>query len=132
MSLIDTLLNKEKLNVKIVYLDTVGDPNKYQAKLKERFKSIDIKVSKKADSLFPCVSAASICAKVTRDYLLKNWKFSENIEFTEYGSGYPGDPLVRKFLNAYIDEVFGFTKLVRFSWSTASQIIDKKCIEVKW
>jgi ribonuclease H2 subunit A len=51
----------------------VGDPTKYEMKLMKKFPKLKIKVSKKADSLFPCVSAASICAKVTRDMLLKNW-----------------------------------------------------------
>lgn len=50
-------------------------------------------MAKKADSLYPIVSAASICAKVTRDYAVKHWVFSEKIEMTEdqtWGSGYPG------------------------------------------
>jgi ribonuclease H2 subunit A len=89
--LIDEIRNKHKLNVNSVYVDTVGDPNKYQLKLQARFPEIPkIKVSAKADSLFPCVSASSICAKVIRDSLLHNWKFLENIQETTYGSGYPG------------------------------------------
>ena len=71
-------------------MDTVGDPGKYEQKLLKRFPTLKIKVSKKADSLFPCVSAASICAKVTRDEVLKNWKFLEDCQNTNFGSGYPG------------------------------------------
>ncbi len=73
IALIDILYNERKLNIVQVYLDTVGDPTKYENKLNKKFPKLKIKVSKKADSLFPCVSAASICAKVTRDMLLKNW-----------------------------------------------------------
>ena len=47
-----------------VYLDTVGDPDKYRNKLSERFHAIKFVVSKKADSLYPVVSGASIVAKV--------------------------------------------------------------------
>lgn len=47
-----------------VYVDTVGDPEKYRTKLSERFPSIKFVVAKKADSLYPVVSGASIAAKV--------------------------------------------------------------------
>jgi ribonuclease H2 subunit A len=59
--------------------------------LERIFPKIDITVSKKADALFPIVSAASICAKVTRDRVLSHWQFKEdrpNLS-TEFGSGYP-------------------------------------------
>ncbi|KVI09606.1 Ribonuclease H2, subunit A [Cynara cardunculus var. scolymus] len=75
-----------------VYVDTVGDPDKYRIKLSERFPSIQFVVAKKADSLYPVVSGASIVAKVTRDRALQNWNFDETAEnmHRNFGSGYPG------------------------------------------
>lgn len=49
-----------------IYVDTVGDPDKYERKLSALFPQAKCVVRKKADSLFPIVSAASICAKVGR------------------------------------------------------------------
>ncbi|ETO12828.1 ribonuclease H1 large subunit [Reticulomyxa filosa] len=78
MNLIDRVL-KHGFKLKECYLDTVGIPETYEQKLKNSFNGHNIKftVSPKADSLFPIVSAASICAKVTRDYVLEHWVFSE-------------------------------------------------------
>ena len=107
------------LGVKVtqIFVDTVGPPETYQKKLKGIFPGIDITVAKKADSLYPIVSAASICAKVrpgessfmilwnarslldsdrhqvTRDAVLRNWQFAEpgldGKLSQEFGSGYP-------------------------------------------
>ncbi|KAG8175984.1 hypothetical protein JTE90_010936 [Oedothorax gibbosus] len=123
-----------KVNVTEVYVDTVGPPDKYQAKLAALFPEIKVTVSKKADSVFPIVSAASICAKVTRDNVLKTWKFSEGEQFQniEYGSGYPNDPVTKKFLVNNLDPVFGFPQLVRFSWSTADKILEQSAAKFEW
>lgn len=80
------------VNISHVFVDTVGKPEKYQAYLKSIFPKLKITVAKKADSTYPIVSAASICAKVTRDHALQVWQFQEGIKLThkDFGSGYPG------------------------------------------
>lgn len=78
-------------------MDTVGNPERYQAKLTKVFNNrIEFTVAKKADSLYKVVSAASICAKVTRDVDLDAWQFAEPgfCATGSMGSGYPGGPCV--------------------------------------
>lgn len=48
-----------------VFVDTVGPPESYQKRLQQRFPGIEVTVTAKADALYPAVSAASICAKVS-------------------------------------------------------------------
>ncbi|CAN7990509.1 unnamed protein product [Ixodes hexagonus] len=117
-----------------VYVDTVGPPEKYQAKLQDIFPDIKITVAKKADSTFSIVSAASICAKVSRDRAIQMWRFPEGLSFKpeDYGSGYPNDPATKKFLSENVDNVFGFPSLVRFSWSTAEKLLEDNAAAVCW
>lgn len=83
---------KGGVKIEHIFVDTVGKPEKYQEYLKSLFPQYKITVAKKADSTYPIVSAASICAKVTRDHALNVWKFPEGLELTakDFGSGYPG------------------------------------------
>ncbi|XP_041370470.1 ribonuclease H2 subunit A-like isoform X2 [Gigantopelta aegis] len=122
------------VNLKEVYVDTVGPPETYQAKLQRIFPNLDITVAKKADATYPIVSGASICAKIARDKAVKCWEFAEGIdtESLNYGSGYPGDPKTKAFLQTSMDKVFGFPQFVRFSWSTASVILEKEAMAVRW
>lgn len=46
----------------------MGVAEKYQDKLQKIFPGIKITVAPKADAKFPVVSAASICAKVTKKF----------------------------------------------------------------
>ncbi|XP_038640719.1 ribonuclease H2 subunit A [Scyliorhinus canicula] len=122
------------VQVKEVYVDTVGPAEKYEAKLKERFPGLEVTVRSKADSLFPIVSAASICAKVARDRIVQSWKFVEDLGdiSMDYGSGYPNDPKTKDWLEKQLDPVFGFPQFVRFSWSTAQVILDSRAVPVHW
>ncbi|KAM3384305.1 hypothetical protein ACQJBY_008766 [Aegilops geniculata] len=45
------------------YVDTIGDPEKYNTKLCEKFLGIKFVVAKKADSLYPAVRGARIFVK---------------------------------------------------------------------
>ena len=140
------------VNVREVYVDTVGDATKYQEKLSAIFPGVSITVSKKADSLFPIVSAASIAAKVTRDLNLEAWSFSEEVprplglhtpyrtlnEFStlrcsrRLGSGYPGDPLTKIWLQNHLDPIFGYPRLVRFSWGTTKKILKTSAVQCEF
>ncbi|VFQ62847.1 unnamed protein product [Cuscuta campestris] len=116
-----------------VYVDTVGDADKYRLKLSERFPSIKFVVAKKADSLYPVVSGASIVAKVTRDRALQDWVFDETADnmHRSFGSGYPADPDTKTWLDHHKHVVFGFPTLVRFSWGTCNSY-SKDIAEVLW
>ncbi|CAI9091369.1 OLC1v1026389C1 [Oldenlandia corymbosa var. corymbosa] len=130
MGLVSKVLNLGVLLTE-VYVDTVGDPEKYRIKLSERFPSIKFVVAKKADSLYPVVSGASIVAKVTRDRALRDWVLDETAENINrnFGSGYPGDPGTKSWLDDHKHSVFGFPTLVRFSWGTCTSY-SKHLVEV--
>ncbi|OLL26023.1 Ribonuclease H2 subunit A [Neolecta irregularis DAH-3] len=109
------------MNVSQIFVDTVGHPEPYQAKLQRLFPNIEITVAKKADSLYKIVSVASICAKVTRDGLIQEGR----------GSGYPSDPKTVAWLKENMDPVFGWDDQVRYSWGTAKQLLDTQ-VGVDW
>uniref|UniRef100_A0A7N0V9B4 Ribonuclease n=1 Tax=Kalanchoe fedtschenkoi TaxID=63787 RepID=A0A7N0V9B4_KALFE len=132
MGLVSTVLGRGVLLTE-VYVDTVGDPEKYRIRLSEKFPDIKFVVAKKADSLYPVVSGASIVAKVTRDRALKEWVMDETCEsmHRSFGSGYPGDPETKAWLEDHKHALFGFPTLVRFSWGTCTPYF-KKSVEVLW
>ncbi|OAA43731.1 Ribonuclease H2 subunit A [Metarhizium rileyi] len=126
------------LNIQEIYVDTIGQPATYQAKLQRVFPTTKITVAKKADSLYPCVSAASVCAKVTRDaalevlYEARREKDAAE-EGMEWGSGYPSDARCVNWLRKNMHPVFGWGPECRFSWGTAKDMLDLKGgVKVDW
>ncbi|CAM9225359.1 unnamed protein product [Phaeothamnion confervicola] len=123
------------VTVSHVFVDTVGDPGAYEAMLSREFgPDVKFTVAKKADSLYKTVSAASICAKVTRDGILRRWEYRERsfAGGTDYGSGYPGDARCKAWMEKHLDPVFGFPELCRFSWSTTKELLKEKGARVEW
>ncbi|KAF6008260.1 hypothetical protein HII13_004044 [Brettanomyces bruxellensis] len=131
MALIQGILDRG-VCVEEVYIDTVGPPAVYQKKLQGRFPGLKITVTKKADSLFPIVSAASIVAKVTRDSSIEQSRLCRSIP-TVWGSGYPSDPRTSKWLNGNVHPLYGWDLNVRYSWQTAKDAIKRNNgIEMTW
>jgi ribonuclease H2 subunit A len=144
------------VNVREIYVDTIGQPAAYQAKLERVFPTAKITVAKKADSLYPCVSAASVCAKVTRDAALETlWKArgrgvnngagpgevaeeeEEGGEGMAWGSGYPSDGRCVTWLKGNMHPVFGWGPECRFSWGTAKDMLEATAskgggVKVEW
>ncbi|EPS45228.1 hypothetical protein H072_809 [Dactylellina haptotyla CBS 200.50] len=121
------------VNVKEIFVDTVGPPTTYQAKLSRSFPFCKVTVSKKADSLYPSVSAASIAAKVSRDFALEKYFQIARIGTAEnIGSGYPSDPKTGVWLRESMDELFGWGSEARFSWSTAADMLKRDGEIVDW
>lgn len=120
------------LNFLKLFVDTVGPPAAYQAKLQKNFPSIEIVVTKKADSYYPIVSAASVVAKVTRDCNLQY--FAQQLPALTsriVGSGYPSDSKTSTWISENVDPVFGWHfGLVRFSWQTAKDVLVKSAVPV--
>jgi ribonuclease H2 subunit A len=142
------------VNVAEIYVDTVGPPATYQAKLEKIFPMAKITVAKKADSLYPCVSAASVCAKVTRDAALEVlYRERAGIDVARdgletggeaveddtmaWGSGYPSDARCANWLRSNMHPVFGWGPECRFSWGTAKDMLEPErsvpgTVKVDW
>ncbi|KAK3186085.1 hypothetical protein K4F52_005075 [Lecanicillium sp. MT-2017a] len=132
------------VNVQEIYVDTIGPPATYQAKLQRIFPTAKVTVAKKADSLYACVSAASVCAKVTRDLALETlYEDRKDPRDHEgegdegamvWGSGYPSDGRCVGWMRNNMHPVFGWGAECRFSWGTAKDMLEAKGngVKVEW
>lgn len=130
------------VNVTEIYVDTIGQPAAYQARLQRVFPTARVTVAKKADSLYPCVSAASVCAKVTRDAALEVLYDARGEEASAgggegmmaWGSGYPSDARCVGWMRGNMHPVFGWGSECRFSWGTAKDMLEGKGegVQVDW
>ena len=99
--------------VRAIYIDRFGELKEIPARLRGVGYRGDLVVEPKADSTYPVVSAASIIAKVVRDWRLDVLKSMYGVR----GSGYPADPETR----TWVMEVIRSGRrppIIRYSWST--------------
>lgn len=144
IALIQEVLDKG-VNLTHIYIDTIGKPEIYQKKLEKIFPTVNITVAKKADSLYPCVSAASVAAKVTRDAALevcwqalhanqKGGKQGVGHAAQGWGSGYPSDGRCTSWMKGSLHPLFGWGPECRFSWGTTKDMLDRKGVsaDITW
>jgi len=118
------------VNIRKIFVDTVGPPNTNTHFLKQSLedKTIEVTVESKADAKFECVSAASIVAKVTRDSKINSLELDDK----DCGSGYPSDPKTKEWLKNNYDNVFAFGREVRFSWKTVDNLFKEGNNKCEW
>jgi ribonuclease H2 subunit A len=51
---------------------------------------------------------------------------------TSAGSGYPSDPLTKAWLSNFLDPIFGWPSVARFSWAPAKSALEKDGTRVAW
>lgn len=105
----------------VVYLDAPVNPRgipAFTARLLGRLVACGLRpkmvVEPKADATYAVVGAASIFAKVQRDALVG--------ELGEVGSGYPSDPVTRRWIQGFLERGEALPDCVRKRWGTIDNL----------
>lgn len=97
--------------------------HRFGENIRDRYSDNIIIISEhKADEKYPVVSAASILAKVQRDFLIGQIKEEIGMEI---GSGYSSDPMTIRFLEDWVRENNSLPYFARDSWNTSKRILEK-------
>ena len=115
----------QELDTDVVYIDAADvDANRFGRKVKliSKKTSIQIVSEHKADDKYVIVGAASIIAKSKREKEIKKIKKTIGVDF---GSGYPSDPITKKFLSQYAKK-HKADGIFRQTWATWKNHIKKK------
>lgn len=107
----------------VIYVDCCDtDEVRFGMDLESRIDGACVRSRHKADEIYPCVSAASIVAKVHRDrYVYHLNEMAKEKWGLEIGSGYPSDPLTTRFLEEITGIEGTMPFFVRRSWKTAKR-----------
>jgi ribonuclease HII len=111
----------DKLKAGRVYIDASDiDPVRFSNNVLE---SLNFKTSviaeHHADSIYPVVSAASIIAKVERDWAIDELRKRHG----DFGSGYPSDPRTIDYLSKWVKEYEYLPNFSRKSWKSWNRIL---------
>ncbi len=114
-------LISEGLAISVAYLDACDvREGRYATEVGRRIGGgCTVLASHRADSTLSIVASASIVAKVRRDRAIEEL----STEFGLIGSGYPSDPVTRRFIDGLLEERAPLPPLVRASWRTVSDRI---------
>ncbi|MFP4118097.1 MAG: ribonuclease HII [Candidatus Woesearchaeota archaeon] len=116
MAMIANSLDSEEIVIDAPTSNIDSFRNELRVYLKKKDRKIILE--HKADINFVSVAAASILAKVTRDWEIEKIKIKYGIEI---GSGYPSDPKTREFLAENYNKYDFFRK----SWSSWKRLVQK-------
>jgi ribonuclease HII len=116
----------EKLKPDVCYVDAVDvNEERFGRDIRSHLSFNPQIISKhKADERYPVVGAASILAKITRDAHVRT--IAQELEPAlnlPLGSGYPADPVTKKFLETWIARFGSLPPHVRHSWETCQKLL---------
>ena len=117
----------EKLKPDICYIDAADvNEERFGRNIVSHLSYKPKMISKhKADENYPIVGAASILAKVTRDEHIRNIAMELEPKLNlPLGSGYPADPITKKFLETWVSRFGSLPPHVRQSWETCQRLIN--------
>lgn len=111
-----------------VYVDAAGDPARATRRISEALRGLGIEArvvaEHGADAKYPIVGAASIVAKVLRDWHIDSLKRV----YGDFGSGYPSDPRTREWLERVVRSG-SIPPIVRRSWATFRRIAARSLLD---
>jgi ribonuclease HII len=119
----------KKLKPKICYVDSADvNEERFATDILSGLSFKPTIISKhKADDIYPIVSAASILAKSKRDEEIQ--KIAQELQKKinlPLGSGYPADPITKKFIKSWFEKYGKLPPYTRRSWNTSKKILNEK------
>lgn len=107
----------------VLYVDAAGREDVVSYRISRCLPpEVRVVAEHEADSRYIPVAAASIVAKVLRDWHIESLKRL----YGDMGSGYPSDPRTRAWLESYLREHGELPPIVRRSWATVRRLLGEK------